>query len=609
MRIDPALPFLLLALSGACSSAAGSAPRTHAAAIAGPRLSQAEYEARIAAGRAQLAAGQAAEAEALFASAAAADGDSLRTRMWVLRAWMDQRRSNDTLDALDALDRAGENGTEMLYLYGMAFARRAEGYLADGVSDASVHMNFVDAANFLEQAVRAEPERYRDAYLPLAGAAWYVEKLDTARFAVDHAVEVEPASGPAWLLRGRIVLAQFAEAEADQPGSPEVEALWSEAADSFTRAVAAFGTPSDEPTQARLAEAATQLGHTLVWKQKGPEATEAYATALAWNPAAFPYAKAFNLLRPLKVEPDDERPNGFRAALELGHTRLEERLGPDDARAGTLLWWLGWARFVAADWKGAEEAFQGALAHGPQFSNGWFYLGLARQYRKDSEGALAAMHSGWDADPVSMVSVAASAGGALRAFESLLGWCASQEPPRNLDAAFLAGMLAEALPSEPRHWNNLGLFLRDEGERLELVAHREHTSKPEQALLDDLYGRSFAAYERALALSPDDPQLLNDTALMLIYHVGPDYPRAELMFRRALELFDQKLAAAELSAEDRQQLETSRSDAAENLQRILDHLSGKDAAPADGTDEGTDEGGAEESDEAGTAEAAASGGG
>ncbi|MFT5288863.1 MAG: Tfp pilus assembly protein PilF, partial [Planctomycetota bacterium] len=53
-------------------------------------------------GRTKLDAGDAAEAQVLFEEAAAKADNSLATRMWVLRAWMEQGRSNDTLDALDA---------------------------------------------------------------------------------------------------------------------------------------------------------------------------------------------------------------------------------------------------------------------------------------------------------------------------------------------------------------------------------------------------------------------------------------------------------------------------------------------------------------------------
>jgi hypothetical protein len=580
VRNDRALALLLLLSAPLCACSSTDSSERDA-----PRLSEAELSTALAEGRALLDAGQPAQAETVFARAAAADGESLRTRMWVLRSWMDQGRSNETLDALDALDRAGEKGTEMTYLYGMAFARRAEGLLADGITDSSVQMNFIDAASYLEKAVEADAARYRDAYLPLARSAWYAQDLEKARWSVERAVatstmEASAGAAEAWLLRGRIAMAQFASAEGEEAGSPAAETLWSEATDSFRHAVASASAATDaaEPTGlARLADAATQLGHALLWRQRGAEATEAYAIAMAAAPQTFDYARCVEFLRALPPDLEEERPLGFAAALEQARERLGARAASTEERA-TLTWWLGWARFVDADWEGSETAFQEAIAGVPEFANSWFYIGLARQYRKDSEGALAAMRTGWGLDPAAMVATAASAGGALRAFEALLAWCASQEPPRNLDAAFLAEMLAEAMPDEVRHWNNLGLFLRDEGERLEYDAYKNKTPEPDAALLADLYGRSMRAYQRALELTPEDPQLINDTALMLDYHFEADAADVEALYRRALELVDALLAAPDLSEEDRARFEQTKSDIDVNLKRLLEPEAEKDGA-------------------------------
>lgn len=577
MRTDRVLVPLLIFLPCACSSTGEPPSRASAPQV---RDTESEIAAHIERGRALLEAGRPSEAEAEFAAAAAADGGSLRTRMWVLRSWMDQGRSNDTLDALDELSRAGTAGPEMNYLYGMAFARRAEGYLADGVTDSSVEMNFQDAKDRLLEAVRTDAARYHDAFLPLASSAWFTQDLETARWAADRAIESSASSAEVWLTHGRIAFSQFLAAQAEEPGGAEAEALWSEATTSFRNAVERSGSPSDAAGQALLAEAATQLGHAMLWKQKGPEATDAYATAIAWNPQGFDYARAVEFLGGAVKSPEDERPSGFGAALELAHARLEAHAQPDDPGWATLLWWLGWARFSAANWAGSETAFQDALARAPEFANAWFYVGLARQYRKDPEGALQAMHAGWDADPAAMVATIAGAGGALRAFENLLSWCAAQEPARNLDAAFLAEMLAQAMPDEARHWNNMGLFLRNEGEDLELAAYKNKTPEPDPALLDDLYARSYAAYQHALELNPGDPQLLNDTALMLAYHLDGDMAEVEGMYRHALELTDGMLANPDLSPEDRARFEQTKKDIDVNLKFLL--------AP-DTTDEDEDE--------------------
>lgn len=584
MRTERFLLAVLASVSWACH--ATEAPEGHSG---GGRAkldarTESEIAARIERGRALLDHGQPAEAEALFAWAAAADHESLRTRMWVLRSWMDQGKSNETLDALDEFDRAGEKGLEMAYLYGMAFARRAEDQLASGVTDSSVHMNFQTATDLLTKAVKADATRFRDAFLPLATSARYVEQIETARWAADHAVEAQADSAESWLMRGRILMIQFTAAEGEEAGGTEAESLWQQAVESFTNSVQRLGPPPGENARARLAMAATQLGHALLWRRRGPEATASYGTAIAAAPEAFEYGRVVEFLRGVPVDPTDDRPCGFRAALELGQVGLAER----QEASATLLWWLGWARFVDADWSGSESAFQASLALAPEYTSAWFYIGLTRQYRKDSPGALEAMHAGWNADPAAMISTAGGAGGALRAFEALLGWCAAQEPPRNLDAAFLAEMLSQAMPGEARHWNNVGLFLRDEGERLEIEAYKNKTPEPDPALLADYYGRALEAYRRALELTPDDPQLINDTALMLHYHFVSEVGEVEAMYRRALERVDAALSSSDLSEADRTRFEQTKEDIGINLERLLNPEAEPEAESEDGAAVGTD---------------------
>ncbi len=561
MRISPCILFV------ACIAPACNTPET-GGAPGGTRVtpaSRARAEELIERGRALLDAKQPAQAQPLFEEAARLTGDELASRMWVLRAWMDQGRNNDTLDALDALDRAGEKGPEMTYLYGMAFARRAEMHLAGGVTDSSIQMNFLDANDYLERALRSDGVRFRDAYLPLARSAWFTERLDLARWAAERATEAYPSDPETWLARGRAALSRFVVEQEMQEWSPAAEERWSDAVASFRQVLELSGTPTSADGQALLAQAGAELGNALLWKDRKSEAVDAFATAVAWDPLAVDYVR----LQQLLGNTADAEGGGFRGALEEASRRFSAHASETDARGGTLFWWLGWARFEQADWPGAEEAFQRSLALSPESANSWFYVALARQYRKDSEGALAALRTGWDADPAAIVTAARGAGGSLRAFENLIGWCVEAE--RSLDAALVAEMLAEADPEEPRHWNNMGLFLRDEGESLELAKYKDPTlPEPDPAHLRQLYERSFTAYQRALELSPGDPQVINDNALLLHYHLERDLERARGLYEQAIALAESKLAETDLDAEDRARFETAKDDATINLEALLD---------------------------------------
>lgn len=567
------LPFLAVLLTAPSLFAPSSVP-AQSARLRPLAPQGAEILAGIDQGRARLDAGEPVEAEALLARAAERDGGRLRTRMWVLRAWMDLGRSDEVLAELDALDHAGVHGIEMSYLYGMAFAVRAQAAVESGQTDAGTGMLLADAVPLLRLALEADAPRFVDAALVLARAAWQTQDLDLARWAADLGVARRPDWRAAWLQRGRVALSQFVVAEGEEAGSVVAESLWQGATDSFRRALELCEAAGDA---VRAAESATGLAHALLWRERAVEATAAFATAIAWAPESHDFAGTQRLLSGAE-RGDGEGPLGFRAAVEEGRARFEARVATEDARLASLDWWLGLARFLEADWRGAEAAFQACLARSPGIVNAWCYVALARAYEKDSEGALAAMRSGCEGDGPTMVAALSAAGGGVRAFEGLIGWCATQEPARNLDAAFLADLLTQAFPDEPRHWNNLGLFLRDEGERLEISAHRRKEPRPDEAMLADLYERSFVAYQRALALTPDDPQVLNDTALMLQYHLERDRDQVEAMYRRSIALSEERLADPGLSPGDRERFETTLRDATGNLKLLLESPQPENAA-------------------------------
>lgn len=63
-------------------------------------------------------------------------------------------------------------------------------------------------------------------------------------------------------------------------------------------------------------------------------------------------------------------------------------------------------------------------------------------------------------------------------------------------------------------WNNLGFTCREAGR----------------------YEESYRAYERCIEFESDSVRYVNDTGLILLYHLHRDLPRAEALFRRAVEL-------------------------------------------------------------------------
>jgi tetratricopeptide (TPR) repeat protein len=122
-------------------------------------------------------------------------------------------------------------------------------------------------------------------------------------------------------------------------------------------------------------------------------------------------------------------------------------------------------------------------------------------------------------------------------------------------------------PQNARFWNNLGLFSRDAGDAL------KKSKKPEdKTRMHELWEKALAAYERAVALSPDDPNYLNDLAVVLHYNLHRDLERAKSLYQKAHEK-----AAAELKRKDlpegvRADRETALKDSQDNLDLLEKEL-------------------------------------
>ncbi|MFN0206013.1 MAG: hypothetical protein ACKVS6_06830 [Planctomycetota bacterium] len=83
--------------------------------------------------------------------------------------------------------------------------------------------------------------------------------------------------------------------------------------------------------------------------------------------------------------------------------------------------------------------------------------------------------------------------------------------------------------------NKAGLMRRDLGAQL------LELGKPE--LAKESFEASYRHYEKACLQMPDEPRLVNDTALILLYHLHRDMDKAEAMFMKSIELGEAKMAA------------------------------------------------------------------
>ena len=122
-------------------------------------------------------------------------------------------------------------------------------------------------------------------------------------------------------------------------------------------------------------------------------------------------------------------------------------------------------------------------------------------------------------------------------------------------------------------YNNAALSARDLGTAIErrgqrgTDAEREKTAKDAMAL----YERSYELYSIAAELAPHDARIVNDTGLMLIYHLHRDYDHAMSLFDQAIEAGKQQMATFDetTAKEDRQLLEEAIGDAYQNKGKLF----------------------------------------
>ena len=588
MRLVHSIPALAVSLLLAASALA--APRTtplDERDASGVSPAPAPEDARddavdalLESGRAHLDAGRLEQAQADFDLAAAMDGDSLRTRTWVLRGWIGAGRPNDALDATDALSRIHPGAPELDYLYGMAFAFKAQTAMAAGVTDHTVGMQFQDAVQYLERATTADPLLYRDAFLALSLAAWYAQppELDVARRAGEEAVRLLPDRTTAWFQLGRVAFSQYVSLRGDPDRADEARAAWERTLSAFDEALTRVGIPSDPAGVQLVGDARVQRGNAFLWEERIEEAAVEFGEAMGWNPAAVDLRRVSGQLG-----------DSFGGALQRALAIRAEHKPKDSPNSATLYWWLGYTRLEAgrqaleASRSGAasdratgesapellaasEAAFEHCLELRPDFANSWYFLGHGRYAAGDYPGAVAAFSTYWENDPAGFVAyVSGEPDYNVPRLEYLTGIAFRDG---NLEsAAALAAACANGVQDDSTHWNNLGLFLRDRADLLQ-----EGAELPDPKLIADLHERAYEAYARALALEPENPALLNDTAVMLDYYLDRDLSRALAMYERAAARAETLLADPELSEADAELYGVALRDARNNGKRLRARL-------------------------------------
>lgn len=541
------------ARSGATPKAAAGADREVGAAA---RPADAIDE-QIAKGRALLASGKASEAQAVFEAAEKADGGKIRTRMWTLRSWLAQGRVNDTLNEIDKLDRAGAKGPDVDYLYGMAFAFQGRARLKEGgVATNTAGMAFTDAHTFLASALKADPVKYSDAFFYLAESAYQSSKFDEARAAAEKAVSLAPDDPDAQALMGKIAFQQYVAANGDEAQRAKADAFLDASIAANQRVIALCDARKAPGDAARALAAHLDLGMAHAWRRKTDDVAREFGAAIAIDPNGVD-------MMTLRALVDGA---AFLPAIEAGLVGWKAAGGTDATTLATLQWWQGRAQYEARKYAESEATFLDVLSK-TQYYNSWWYVALARYQQQKHAAAIEALRKNWEVDAANLVgSIQGNRDYGLTILDGLIAWCANNQ--KNLDAAFLSEVQAAVVPDWAPYWNNMGLFYRDAGDAL-ARSKKAKDDESVRAQAKALWEKSLVAYEKSVELSPEDPNYLNDLAVVLHYNLHRDLERARALYEKSQKRAVEELARKDLSAADRGFREIAARDSKNNL-KLLD---------------------------------------
>jgi tetratricopeptide (TPR) repeat protein len=396
----------------------------------------------------------------------------------------------------------------------------------------------IDPHGYLEQAVEIAGQALQldpahlEAMLIVAQGRYLLGDTDAAAAAATAAAGRHPTHAGCWILVGRIhadryraLLAEHADATGERR-----ELSRGQARHAFERAIAL--DPSRPFPHVALAGlyAADDVDRTL----------RHFADALVLDPDAVDDHGWIEERAP------DRRATFYREVL----ARYLERPLPDASKAATLRFYLGRALYDQGRFADAAPLFAQALRDNPAHANAAYYAAMASHRLEDHE----------EAERFAAEYAAASA----PAFADVVR--VLPEAPREevtalvrylADRAFGGGRIERSrdlnhvlacLQDTADAWNNWALLCR-ETRRFE----------------DSLEG-----YRRALEKEPDSPQLLNDTAVILHYHVGTDAAREQArgMYRRAIAEAGRVQADRLASAEQKARAARARSDAEANLKEL-----------------------------------------
>lgn len=435
-------------------------------------------------------------------------------------------RLEQALDLLESSLRTDPDSVPLWSLQGSVLRSQAEQLIATGGKGFAIQATYMDSAASFRLASELASPPQADLYVGWSDAAHRGGEPERALAACDQGLASLPGDASIHYQRGRVREGQSAAAS-DRSEADGLRAL----------AIADYRAVTDTGQWLGAAYSRMAVLHGAGARPK--EARAAWLEALSRDPLGADH-------RTLSAT---DQPATLRILYDEALAGIQRGVANPPTGMGHLYWWAGWHTWAAQDPAAARDRFRQALKTDPTLLNAAYYVAKTSTEMSDGTGAIEGWTTFARADMDGLLSTVRT-GGEAEIQNTIKGmvWCIDLAV-RGDDlkaAALLARIQALLEPENADAWNNLGLFLRDSNQDEE----------------------SLKAYERALILTPDDPDVLNATAVVLQYNLQRDYLRARTLYEKAILHAERVLADDKASAAERAQAETARFDANNNLAKL-----------------------------------------
>ena len=247
---------------------------------------------------------------------------------------------------------------------------------------------------------------------------------------------------------------------------------------------------------------------------------------------------------------------------------LLQKIDKSNGKDATMNWYMGYAEYAGQprNWDEVRKHFESALEISPTMYNCHFFLAQGafdrgsqllaennNEMTQQARNAYLYSAAQWGKylefqGPSHGASVLAAADGGAGAIATLK-WVAGQAVGacRFESAIQISRWITVTTPNDVEAWNNLAFLYRDSGQA----------------------EKSLAAYAKSAELAPEDPQVLNDWAVIYHYYLKTEDEKAKGLYRKAIELAEEILAdETGLSTDDKQRIQIGLRDAVNNLRKL-----------------------------------------